>query len=53
MLSCPRCNALNPKPGFPAWVILVAIFFFPIGLFALLTGRKPAVCHNCGFHWQT
>ena len=49
MLSCPKCNALNPKPGFPVWAIIVAILFFPFGLLALLAGRKPAVCHNCGF----
>jgi hypothetical protein len=30
----------------------VAICFFPIGLLALLAGRKPTQCGNCGTLWQ-
>jgi len=51
-VSCPKCNTLNQQAGWPAWVIVVAICFFPIGLLALLSGRKPTVCRQCGFAWN-
>ncbi len=34
-VSCPKCNTLVQKAGYPAWVIIVAICFFPLGLLAL------------------
>jgi hypothetical protein len=52
-VTCPKCNSLAKRGGFPVWVILVAIFFFPIGLLALLVGRKPTSCPGCGFAWQS
>ena len=51
-VSCPKCNSLTSRRGFPVWAIVVAICFFPLGLLALLTGRKPTRCSNCGFTWQ-
>jgi hypothetical protein len=43
-----RCN----RAGYPAWVIIVAICFFPVGLLALLAERKPTTCSNCPNVWQ-
>ena len=51
-ISCPKCGSLTSQAGFPAWVIVVAICFFPVGLLALLAGRKPTQCGNCGTSWQ-
>ncbi len=51
-VSCPKCGSLTSQGGFPAWVIIVAICFFPVGLLALLAGRKPTQCGNCGTIWQ-
>jgi len=52
-LSCPKCGTLTERAGYPAWVIIVAICLFPVGLLALLAGRKPTVCPKCGNAWQT
>jgi len=52
LVSCPKCNTPTHTAGYPAWVILVAICFFPLGLLALLAGRKPTRCGNCGFVWE-
>ena len=52
VLSCPKCGTVNPRNGYPVWVILVAVLFFPFGLLALLVGRKPTACRQCGFIWQ-
>ena len=52
MISCPKCSALVVRAGFPAWAILVAICFFPLGLLALLAGRKPSQCARCGTAFQ-
>ncbi len=52
MLSCPKCSSATPTSGYPFWVIVVAICFFPVGLLALLVGRKPSTCPNCGYTWQ-
>jgi len=52
-LSCPKCGGLAERGGYPAWVILVAICLFPVGLLALLAGRKPTVCPKCQNAWQT
>lgn len=51
-ISCPECKTLTRKGGVKAWVIIVAICFFPIGLLALLADRNPTVCNNCGNAWQ-
>jgi len=51
-LSCPKCATQVSRAGFPAWAIVVAICFFPLGLLALLAGRKPTVCHSCGTSFQ-
>ena len=53
MISCPRCGSQARQAGFPAWVIVVAICFFPVGLLALLAGRKPTICGACGNMWQS
>lgn len=52
-VSCPKCNTLTPLGGYPTWAIVVAICFFPVGLLALLAGRNPTVCSNCGMSWQS
>lgn len=52
LISCPKCSTPTPRNGYPAWVIIVAICFFPVGLLALLAGRSPSRCPNCGFMWQ-
>ncbi|HEY0142470.1 MAG TPA: DUF2367 domain-containing protein [Thermoanaerobaculia bacterium] len=52
LISCPKCSTPTPQAGFPAWVIIVSICFFPVGLLALLAGRSPSRCPNCGFTWQ-
>ena len=41
MVTCPRCGTSVSRAGYPVWVIVVAICFFPFGLLALLAGRKP------------
>ncbi len=52
LISCPKCNNLTQRAGFPAWTIIVSICFFPVGLLALLAGRKPTICRQCGFTWD-
>lgn len=51
-VSCPKCNTITSQGGFPVWTIIVSICAFPVGLLALLAGRKPTVCGSCGFTWQ-
>lgn len=51
-LSCPKCGQLTKRAGFKTWQILVAICFFPMGLLALLAGRKPTQCSSCGHTWE-
>ena len=46
-ITCPDCRATVHRNGFPAWVWIVSIIFFPFGLLALLTGRKPTICYHC------
>ena len=41
-VTCPKCGSLTSQAGFPAWVIIVAICFFPVGLLALLAGASDA-----------
>ncbi len=48
VINCPKCNNPVVRAGFPVWVIVVAICFFPLGLLALLAGRKPSTCAKCG-----
>ncbi len=52
ILTCPRCGAPAPRGGIKIWVILVAIFLFPFGLFAFFADREPTVCPSCHFVWQ-
>ncbi len=52
MVSCPMCSNQTTLAGFPAWEIIVAICFLPLGLLALLAGRKPTTCRHCGHIWQ-
>lgn len=51
-VSCPKCGKMVTRGGVPAWQIIVAICFFPIGLLALLAGREPTVCPYCGHSAQ-
>ncbi len=51
-VSCPKCGTIVERAGYPVWVIIVAICFFPIGLLALLAGRKPTQCGKCGTAFQ-
>ena len=48
MVSCPKCSKQTSQAGCPAWEILVAICFFPLGLLALLAGRNPTTCEHFG-----
>jgi hypothetical protein len=52
-VSCPKCGTPTAQGGFPAWTIVVSICFFPIGLLALLAGRNPSRCPNCGNTWSS
>jgi len=52
MVSCPKCSKTTKGGGFPTWTIVVSICLFPVGLLALLAGRKPTVCQHCGHSWQ-
>jgi hypothetical protein len=52
LVSCPECKRLAERGGFQTWQIVCAITFFPFGLLALLSGRKPTVCGDCGFRWS-
>lgn len=52
-VTCSKCNTLAQQGGFPTWAIVVSICFFPVGLLALLAGRNPTVCPNCGNTWQS
>jgi len=52
LISCPKCSAPVQQGGFPVWTIVVSICFFPIGLLALLAGRNPSVCSQCGNSWK-
>jgi len=53
VVSCPKCSQMTAQGGIPAWQIIVAICFFPIGLLALLAGREPTRCSSCGHTWQS
>lgn len=52
MVTCPKCGHSTKQGGYPAWVIAVAICFFPVGLLALLVDKEPTVCSNCGNTFQ-
>lgn len=47
MVTCPKCDRSTQQGGFYGWQIAVSICLFPVGLLALLTGRKPTECSNC------
>ena len=51
-VSCPKCDKMTTKGGFNTWQIVVAIWFFPIGLLALLFDKKPTTCTSCGHAWS-
>lgn len=51
-ISCQKCGQTTERAGYPTWVFVVAILFFPLGLLALLAGRKPTECSNCRHIWQ-
>lgn len=46
-VNCPNCGKIINQAGFPAWEIIVAICFFPLGLLALLAGREATTCPHC------
>ncbi len=46
-LPCPKCGK-PVEASFQPWQYLVAFFFFPFGLFALVAGRRPGPCTACG-----
>lgn len=50
-VSCPKCSTQTTLGGVPAWQVVVAVCFFPIGLLALLGGREPSVCPSCRHSW--
>ena len=52
-VSCPKCGMMAQQAGYPTWVIVVCICLFPVGLLALLSGRKPTECPVCQFTWQS
>ncbi len=52
VISCPKCGKMTERAGYAGWQILVSICFFPIGLLALLAGRKPTTCPSCGHAFQ-
>jgi hypothetical protein len=52
-VTCPKCSKATQQAGFPGWAIWVAVCFFPIGLLALLAGRKPTTCSSCGHIFST
>lgn len=52
-VTCPRCGAQAKRGDWPLSSIVVAIILFPIGLLALLSGRNPTICGNCGNNWRT
>jgi len=53
MISCPKCGKTTTQAGFYSWQILVAICLFPLGLLALLGGRQPTKCNECGHTFQS
>ena len=52
LVSCPECKRLVERSGFQTWQVVCMIAFFPIGLLALLAGRRPTICRHCGFRWS-
>jgi hypothetical protein len=53
VFACPRCQTSQKPAGYPAWALVVSVCLFPFGLVALLVGRKPTKCVQCGFEWRT
>lgn len=52
LVSCPKCSKTTQQGGFPGWALVVAICAFPLGLLALLAGRKPTICQSCNHTFQ-
>lgn len=52
LLTCPQCNTSQKRSGYPAWAIVVSVCLFPLGLIALMVGRKPTKCMQCGLTWK-
>jgi len=52
LVSCPECKRLVERGGFQTWQLVCMIGLFPLGLLASLAGRKPSICHDCGFRWS-
>ncbi len=46
-ISCPKCSLPTKQAGFSAWIWLVAVCFFPMGLLAFAAGRDPTECRHC------
>ncbi len=44
---CQNCSKPTQIAGFAAWQIVVSILLFPLGLLALMGGRKPTICMHC------
>lgn len=57
-MKCMNCGnepmRYRKEKRTPVWAILVAIFFFPFGLFALLAKKEENVfrCDNCGYTYR-
>jgi len=49
---CPKCGVATRRGQFAAWQFVLVVCFFPLGLLALLAGRQPTECPNCGHVWQ-
>jgi len=52
LVTCPKCGKPTQQGGFATWQIIVSICAFPVGLLALLAGRKPATCSHCSHTFQ-
>ena len=49
---CPKCDKITPIVRYRTWQIIVAICFFPLGLFALKEDMKSPKCKKCGYTWK-
>ena len=50
-ITCPNCNQHTERGDVSAWIIIVAIIIFPIGLFAFFSDSKPTKCATCNHIW--
>ena len=51
-VSCPKCDTLTKVAGYPVWLNIVCLFFFPLFIFRGMIGRKITECHKCGHKWK-